>query len=413
MADVTEERAMALQDLLDRILVTRADQPDAYRRVHLHLRYLRTWFMDGPGWRLLAGPGSYRLERLPSQVLPERGLPRLRAPLDYACLCWILWFAETRSASLEEWFLLSGLAAEVTRAGDGLFSLGERGHRESLVRALQFLEDLGILSHRDGDTGQWVGQEGEADVLYDFAPDAPRLLANFDYAGLDRLREPPPDRATLPWTGETAAPRNRAWRALLLGPAFWRADDPGAFAVLTTEEERFRFDLDEPLGWDLEVGTDHARIWRTAAARTAGSVLLDLLESGGERHVKFIFHPILLLLAVVREWLAAGRLAVEAGGTVAVGAGDLVDALWELRQRHRRDWGVELGEQMGSDQLARQVFRQMREMGYLRGPDPLCRCFLLPAAALMVGQYVAAAPGRASAQPEGEQAELFGEEAER
>lgn len=399
---------MALQDLLDRILVTRADQPDSYRRVHLHQRFLRAWFMDRPAWRLLVGPGSYRLERLPSQVLPERGLPRLRGPLDYACLCWILWFAESHSAGTEDWFLLSGLASEVTRVADGLFSLGERGHRESLVRALQFLEELGILNHGDGDPGLWVGQEGQADVLYDFAPDAPRLLADFDYRGLDRLREPR-EGPVLRWTGETVSPRSRAWRALLLGPAFWRADDPDAFATLEEAEERFRGDLDGLPGWDLEVGRDHARIWRTATGRAA-SVLLDLGETGGDRSIKYIYHPILLLLAIIREWLATGRLAVGDNGTVVVGIGDLEDAVWELRQSHRRDWGVELGEQMSSDQLARQVFRQMREMGFLRGPDSLGRCFLLPAAALAIGEYPPATKVAAVDRPE--QLPLSFEEAE-
>jgi len=398
---VAAERRMALHDLIDRILITRAEEPEAYRRIYLHEKWLRNWLMDRLQWRIIAGPGFYRLERLPSHALPGRGLPRFREPMDYACLCWVLWYAETHGASAQNWFVISELAAAVARASGGLFRLGERAHREALARALQLLVDLGVVVHRDGDVDRWVGgaaADGEPpEVLYEFAETAPRLLAHFDPAGLEALAGRPEASRTLPPTGEAAPPLVRAWRALVLGPHFWRADDPEGFEALVAARDQVAGDLERDLGWELELADEYARIWRTTTARGAAGVLLDLVPEPGEetpdRHVRYIYHPILLLMDRIRAEVAAGRLAVDPDGAVAITGGQIRDLLSELFDRYRRNWGAELGSQVSLPELQRRVMQQMRVMGYLRGPDPLDRCWILPPAAQVVGAYRPAAPG--------------------
>lgn len=404
----SEERRGALVDLLDRPAVDAGTQPEAYRRIMRHEPYLRGWMWERPRWRLLAGESVCRLERLPSQALPDRGLPRLRLPHDYACLCWALWFAETRAADPRRWFVLSELAAEVARASEGGFLLGEREQREALVRALQLLVDLGALVCRDGQAERWAAGQAEldqpAEVLYEFAEDAPRLLASFDPSGLDA---PPaaPEAPLLGPTGQEAPPAARAWRALLLGPLLWRRDDPEGFAALCAAAEGFRRDLEVALGWDLELAADYARVWRAAVGHGVAGVLLDLVpepgDPGVERHVRYIFHPVLLLCGLVRAAVAEGRLAAGPDGTVAVAAGWLEEALLGLWRAHRRSWGSELGDQIGFPELARRVQRQLRQMGFLRGPDPLGRCWLLPVAGVLQGEYAEAPEAEAPAGPPG------------
>lgn len=395
---------MALQDLLTHILVSQADGPEAYRRVRLNEAYLRSWLSDRPGWRLLSGRGIYRLQRLPSRVVLERGLPGLRTPMDYACLCWVLWFAENRSSSSRDWFVISELAGEVTRVADGSFDLGERTHREALVRALQLLEDLMVLRNRDGDANLWaVGMSADrerTEVLYDFAEDAPRLLANFNRHGLDRLSAAVTGDRLLPPTGEEAQPLVRAWRAILLGPGLWRSDDPEAFVELRVQAARVQEELEAALGWGLEIGRDYARIWRETTARSGMGTLLDLApepgEEGQERHLRFIFQPIVLLMTSVRADIQAGRLAAAEDGTVETSGSYLRGLLLDLHRLFRRNWGVELGERTKAAELSAVVFSKMREIGYLRGPDELDRIWILPAAAFVAAEYVPE-PSRASA----------------
>lgn len=274
---LAEERRMALHDLIDRVVLSLKDNEDAYRRVFLHEGWLRSWFGNRPNWRLLKGHGVYRLERLPSHTLPERGLPRLRMPMDYACLCWTLYLSERWQVLSQDWFVISELAAEITHVAAGKFSLSDREHREALVRSLRFLEELNILIQHDGNAEAWANSRGAqpdaVEVLYEFVPDAPRLLANFDPTGLDLVTEAGGNPLLLPPTGETAGPLERAWRLLLLGPVLWQGDDPDAFAALRDAARTVATDLEETLSWQLEVqehyAVDLANDHRPAVRRTA------------------------------------------------------------------------------------------------------------------------------------------------
>ncbi|KKM11097.1 hypothetical protein SY88_10205 [Clostridiales bacterium PH28_bin88] len=397
-----EQRQMALHDLLDRYLISREDEPEAYRRITLHEGYLKGWFAERPQWRILNGRGIYRLERMPSLVVPERGLPRLRSPLAYACLCWVLWFAETMTSTARDWFVISELAERVATAAKGRFTLAERSHREALVQALQLLVDLGGLLLRDGDADRWVAGQGsigeEPEVMYEFAENAPRLLANFTYESLAVLAAGDPGAKTAMPTGETAPPLARAWRAVLLGPVFWRGDDPEAFALLEERQEQVQRDLEAALGWQLQLNPEYARIWRMTTARHAGSVLLNLYPDPGmpmeDQHTRYLYHPILLLLDRCRERVAAGRWRPDEAGAVPVPFGELHDLMADLRGEYRRYWGSELGAVSLTD-LVRAVLTEMRRMALLRGPDQLQRCYLLPAGAGIRGRYGTQANGGA------------------
>lgn len=389
-----EQRQIALEDLLDRYVISRADEPEAYRRIALHEGYLKAWFSERPQWRILTGRGLYRLERMPSLTMPERGLPRLKRQMAYACLCWALWFAEAMATGSRDWFVISELAERIVTVAEGRFRLAERAHREALVQALQFLVDLGGLVLRDGDTDRWVaGQEmfGEtAEVMYEFAESGPRLLANFTYEALEAVAAGESGSRTALATGEPVPPLARAWRALFLGPVFWRGDDPEAFAALEERQEEVYRDLEAALGWQLECSRDFARLWRTATARHAGSVLLDLYPDAGvqdeERHIRFLHHPILLLLERCRTGVEEGWWPVDGEGAVVIPVGELHDLLSGLRSEYRRYWGVELGG-LSLDDLVGATLAEMRRAGLLRGPDRFRRCYLLPAAAAIQGRY--------------------------
>lgn len=409
-----EQRRMALHDLLDRPLITRQSDPEAYQRIAFHEPYLKEWLRERPYWRLLGGRGVFRLERMPSHILPERGLPRLRSTTAYACLCWVLWFAESMTTSSRDWFVISELAARVTMVAEGRFTLADRQHREALVQALQLLTDLGALVLKDGDTERWISGQGqvdqEAEVMYEFSETAPRLLANFAYEGLSAVTTGDPSaRLALP-TGELAGPLARAWRALLLGPIFWRADDPEAFAALGAAHEQVQYELEGALGWQLQLNAEYACIWRVTTARHAAGLLLDLYPDPSvpseERTTRYLYHPILLLLGRLQEGVAQGSYQVDDLGAVLISDGDLNDLLSDLRSNYRKSWGTGLGALSEAD-LAAEVFREMRRIGLLRGPDRAGKCYILPPAAQLRGTYPAQAPTPTRSSEGKKQLQLF------
>lgn len=406
MSGQSEERRMALHDLLDRPAIALQDEPEVFQRIAYHEPYLKSWFMERPQWRLLRGRGIYRLERMPSLIMSERGLPRLRSQLAYASLCWVLWFAETMATGSRDWFVISELADRVSVAAEGRFTLAERKHREAMVQALQLLTDLGALVLRDGDTDRWITSQGavaeEIEVMYEFADSAPRLLANFAYDGLPAIMGRDPRGRQAIATGEAGLPLTRAWRALLLGPILWRADDPEAFVALEGALEQVQRDLDVALGWQLQCNRDYACLWRVTTARHAGALLLDLYPDPDvpvdERSIRYLYHPILLLLGRLQGEVAGGARTADGDGAVSIAEGELYDLLGDLRSEYRKHWGATLGS-LSSDELTAQVLVEMRRMGLLRGPDGSRRFHVLPPAALIRGEYRSEASGRRVSEP--------------
>lgn len=390
---VTEARRMALHDLIDRILIHRIDEPEAYRRIWQHREWLSTWFEERPGWRLVSGRELFRLERMPAQIPPERGLPRLKSPLAYASVCWVLWFAEELTLSARSWFLASELANRIVEVSEGRFRLVERSHREALLQALTLLEELQVLQHRDGErerwlTGQRVGRE-TPELLFAFTESAPRLLAHFPFELLGHLdRDPSADR-TLPPVLDGCPSIARAWRTLLLGPILWRGDDPGAYAALLEAEESIASDLYGDLGWTLQVHLEWAAIGRETTARGAGSNLIELFPDAaaeGERHTRFLLHPILLLLHQLQGEVEQGLLQPDEEGALPLSLAKLRLTLARCKDQHGERWGSLVG-QMGLGELTDAVLQELRRLGFLRGPDRLGECWLLPPAALIGGEY--------------------------
>src|SRR5713226_9240216 len=152
-------------------------QLELFRLVNRHYPRLQAWHDQYTGWRILRGSTVIRLVRHLSATTPGYLYERLKEPRDFACLTWILWYAENRQLSgrgNDQQFLLSQLAEQISEqsaqgAGNELkYDFRKPGDRYSIQRALQYLEDLGGLQLVDGQTREWVEQTPDADVLYEF-----------------------------------------------------------------------------------------------------------------------------------------------------------------------------------------------------------------------------------------------------
>ena len=89
---------------------------DLFRLVQHHCYRLQTWHDQYTGWRIQRTSIVIRLVRQPSATTPGYLYERLKEPRDFACLTWILWYAEHRQLSgrgNDSQFLLSQLAEQI------------------------------------------------------------------------------------------------------------------------------------------------------------------------------------------------------------------------------------------------------------------------------------------------------------
>lgn len=243
------ERQQALRTLLQRPLLLRGEDEEAFRLVTRHAEHLREWLGRNVGWTLLVDSEVVRLRKLPASpedpTRPARD-SRTRAPFSrrrYVLLCLTLAALERA----ERQTTLGRLAEEVAAlwAADPRLATPEtsfdihRGeHRRDMAFAIRLLLDWHVLARVQGDEDAYVAERG--DVLYNVRRS---VLAGFSAlrrgpstidapAFEERLAaliaEPQP---------ETQESRNRAIRLRLTRRLL---DDPlVAFDALSQEEQAY------------------------------------------------------------------------------------------------------------------------------------------------------------------------------
>jgi uncharacterized protein (TIGR02678 family) len=368
-------------------------QSDLFRLVKYHYYSLQSWHDQYTGWRIQRDTSAIRLIRHLSATTPGYLYDRLKDPGDFACLTWILWFAENRQLTgcgNDQQFLLSQLAEQIQgqsvsgQNSERKFDFRRPADRYSIQRALQYLEDLGGLQLVDGQTREWVEQTLNADVLYEFTDVIRSLVAAFNpefvMTVAERLRDNLKAlQPTLLPDATGTSTLVRAWRALLLGPALFRFDDPAAFAALLAHADATANELLETFGWLLDIHRDYACIVR--ASGTGSGPVTSLTPYGTNDQIA------LLLCKAIRDQVECATWAPpDPYGCLHITIEDMAELFYTVRERYGEFWGSE-ARSKSSRSLLNDVYRKMRQIGLLRGPDEAGNILVLPTAARYTATY--------------------------
>ncbi len=367
-------------------------QTDLFRLVQHHYHRLQSWHDQHTGWRIQRSSTVIRLIRHVSATTPGYLYERLKEPRDFACLTWTLWYAENRQLSgrgNDQQFLLSQLAEQIQEqstydGNEAVFDFRRPADRYSIQRALQYLEDLGGLQLVDGQTREWVEQSANADVLYEFTDVARSLVGALNPQIVASVSERLADPTTLlqPTKLQEAAgtpPLVRAWRALMLGPALFRFDDPAAFDELLKHSDGIANELLETFGWLLDIHRDYACIVRASGMSTGP--ITALTPYGTNDQIA------MLICASIRGQVESGAWPQpDAYGCLHVMTEDMSELFYAVRDRYGDNWGNE-ARNKSARSLLNDVYRKMRQVGILRGPDEAGNVLILPTAARYSATY--------------------------
>lgn len=375
--------------LLDELTVSLHTNPETYRLVRTHLGTLEHWHKQHTGWRIQRGSGFFRLERHLTGTTPAFFDEKLKRARDFVCLTWLLWFAEKRhlaGGGRNQQFLLSQLADELQLqsqevAGGPALDFRAQQDRYSMWRALDYLTRLGGLQALEGEVKKWAedAAQQESEVLYEFTPVAHALIEALNEERVAVLAEQlneqnaqllPP--GTLSPFAQRISASTRAWRALLLGPALFRYDDPAAFAVLREQAEQVGDELASSFGWLLELNDDYACVVRGDSLSSGAGP--SLTPNGAYDQM------ILLLCTALRRQVEQGAWSPDSYGCLHISHWDTASLFSELRQRYGSYWGATVKESKATE-LLEEIYQRMRLLGLLRGPAMDGHLLILPTAA--------------------------------
>ena len=157
-----------LRALLDRFWVTRTEDRELYfalKRVQSDPDFHRL-INELLGWNLIVNEFVIKLEKVPPRAMPWMGIPSFQTPLDYCLLCAVLLFLADQDDGAP--FLLSSLTQSVETFLREVQPVDwtRFPHRKSLVRVLQYAQEVGLVLVYDGNSVLF-GNDQNQEVLYE------------------------------------------------------------------------------------------------------------------------------------------------------------------------------------------------------------------------------------------------------
>ena len=376
----------AYRALLDSFAVAASEYPTIFRMIRARQKEMRTWFYDMVGWWLVVTSDCAYLAKHPVTVLPWHGFDTdrdrpLQKPLDYELMAWALWYGERKP--LDHTFLIGMLASEIAEetrpfVGAGHIDWNQRPHRESLVRAMRVLEHIGAVRRLDGEA-EWFERDGvDADIVYEFTPVA-------------RLTRTQPASELLPagvqiGTAAQERPltaRQRLYRSLLTLPAVLAEFEPEGFTMLQRSDKRMAIatDIEDRLGWQLEVTASYASLMRQREA--------DAQPSFPTGHIT---SRIALLLCQHLRAVVAGKargvasLTLDGFDRVIISRERFQSELGRVKQKYDKWWGATTrARSLGA--LTDDVLNCMCGWGLASGPAADDQITIYPTAARFGAAY--------------------------
>ena len=174
------------------------------------------------GWNLVVNESVVKLEKVPPRAMPWMGIQSFQEPLDYCLLCALLLFL----ADLDDGapFLLSSLTQAVETFLNEVQPVDwtRFPHRKSLVRVLQYAQEVGLVLAYDGNSALFSSDQTQ-EVLYENTGLSRHFPVHFGRDIMDcRSIE---DFEALSWEGDdTQQRRRRVYRQLALTPGLYCSD---------------------------------------------------------------------------------------------------------------------------------------------------------------------------------------------
>lgn len=296
----------ALRQVLQQPLLV--EGMEQFKETHAWRHALTTWFAEQCAWTLQSGPGVLRLVAAPEVPEGGRAFDGLKNPMACAMFVWILWFHEYLGLRVGEVRQFS--LAELSEVLESQASLdfSELSLRRALIQAIREHTRMGTLILLDQETDAWVTDTSQAGALLEFSLAATYLISSSPQAA--------------------PSPEQRARRALLVGPALLKSQDPEAYAAFTPALQE---ELEETLGWAMESHPTYMcllRNWVTHGNAERLNPGRSALEAAA-----------LMLLEQLRTEVLEGRLTPNLHQELHVSRMRLYVLMDQVREKHKHLWG--------------------------------------------------------------------------
>ncbi len=362
--------------LLDRFWVTRAEDRELYFSLKRALPDFRRLVNELLGWNLVVNESVVKLEKVPPRAMPWMGIQSFQEPLDYCLLCALLLFL----ADLDDGapFLLSSLtqAIETFLSEVQPVDWTRFPHRKSLVRVLQYAQEVGLVLVYDGNSALFSNDQTQ-EVLYENTGLSRHFPVHFgrdimEYRSIE-------DFEAFSWEGdETEQRRRRVYRQLALAPGFYCSEQTRSdYDYIKNQRRTVGGNLDQFLNGELHLYKNGAFFLLSEGERCG------MLYPG----TRALSDAALLLCAQLREQINQGVYHRREDDTVLLTRREFRYEVERCRARYGNGWGSQL-RACSLERVCQELTIYMADWMLLEVLEE--DILLYPAAGKLVGSYPAA-----------------------
>lgn len=365
-----------VRTLFENFWICKDYDKEAYYKVKRDIPNFQRFIREQLGWKLIHTENLLKLEKKPAHAQSFMGIGNFTDIRDYCILCVVLMYLEDKEE--QEQFLLSELIDYVETQLKSYMEIDWTSftQRKSLVRVLQYMEELKMLRVYEGRSEAFGREEGQ-EVLYEntgyskyfaasFAVDISSYESWKDFEKND-FEELNDERGTMRI--------NRVYRQLAVCPAYyWDGNEDTDALYLKNQRQWVSKYLNDNLGGNLD-------IYKNAAFLT-----LDAEDCYGTVHPRDAMLPeaVLLLCAEIQNALRDGKLSKKENECISLPGNKFKELVLDCRKQWNDAWSKEFRE-MDADRLLDAILEYMEQwMMLTRDGDNIT---ILPAAGRMAGFY--------------------------
>ena len=367
-----------IRTLLEKYWICKSSDKEVYYKVKRDIPKFQRFVREQLGWKLINNERLLKLEKIPARAESFMGIREFGEIRDYCILCTVLMFLEDKEE--QEQFLLSELIDFVGIQLKGVLEVDwtSFSQRKSLVRVLQYMENLHMLQVYEG-SSEAFGQEEGQEVLYEntgysryFATSFP-----FDISGYKSYRDFEQEQIAEIETDRGHFRVNRVYRQLAVCPAYyWSSAEDSDSLYLKNQRQWVSRYMEENLGGRLDIHKN-AAFW-----------MLDEEDTYGLVHPRdaMLSELVLLLCTRISEAVRRGELKREEDECFWIEETQFFDWIKECRNRWQTAWSKEYRE-MEWEKLVQTIEGYMENWMLLRREGKqLC---VYPAVGKLIGFYPA------------------------
>lgn len=365
-----------VRTLFEKFWICRDSDKEIYYKVKRDIPNFQRFIREQLGWKLIHTENLLKLEKRPAHAEPFMGIGEFSDIRDYCILCTVLMYLEDKEE--QEQFLLSELIDYVETQLKSYLPIDWTSftQRKSLVRVLQYMENLQMLRVYEG-SSEAFGAEAGQEVLYEntgyskyFATSFPTDISgyesweDFEKTDFEEFQE-----------NRGAMRINRVYRQLAVCPSlYWEGNEDADALYLKNQRQWVAKYLKENLGGNLDV-------YRNTACLT-----LDEDDCYGVVHPRDAQLPeaVLLVCANIRKRLEEGSLKKQENECIYMTKEEFAGIVFSCRREWSGAWSKEFRE-MDEDKLLETILGYMKNWLMLRCEET--QVIIMPLVGRQAGFY--------------------------